>query len=105
MSPKQAGPSGEPDGPAGSAPSTTSDEEGTDTPKAMKNVTKPRMRARFAVPEDNSDNSDNELYRSSDDGAAHYSGNDDDLPIVRSPHRLRSKETHRKAKQQKGILL
>ncbi len=52
-----------------------------------------------------SDDSENEPYCASEDAAAEYSGTDDDAPLARSPHRLRSKESKRKTEKQKGTLL
>lgn len=73
-------------------------------PNALKKNTaapKTKPRVQFILPDD----SDAELYCGSEDGTAQYSGSDDDVPIARSPHRLRSTESSRKAKKPKGNLL
>ncbi|KJA14941.1 hypothetical protein HYPSUDRAFT_208298 [Hypholoma sublateritium FD-334 SS-4] len=78
-----------------------SDEESMDVPKTSKKnaaSTSKKSRVQFVVP----DESDSEVYQTSEDGAAQYSGTDDDAPIVRSPHRLRSKRSSAKAKKPQG---
>ncbi|KJA25424.1 hypothetical protein HYPSUDRAFT_199591 [Hypholoma sublateritium FD-334 SS-4] len=97
--PKKVGFGGELDEPAD--PIRNSDEERMDAPKtSMKNTasTSKKIRVQFVVP----DESDSEVYQTSEDGAAQYSGTDDDAPIVRSPHRLRSKRSSVKAKKPQG---
>lgn len=50
---------------------------------------KSKVQVQFVEPDDTEES--DTPYRASQDGSPRYSGADDDMPLVRSPHRLRSK--------------
>lgn len=67
-------------------------------PRAQKkkSTSKKKSQVQFVVPDEADD-----PYCSSQDGSAKYSCSEDDIPIVRSPHRLRHKTSKGKKSQTK----